>query len=101
MTMKDAQAKEYIGKWKIVYSNNAVRVYDIDKNFKVTFPGEGKVGKLFLDKEAKMLCIFFENDNRIESVEIKDKKLNLKHFNPKSDFPEGKPAVTGIGAKIK
>jgi hypothetical protein len=57
---------------------------------------ENKKGKLSISANGDILLDF--NDNKIERLSIKDGKLMVDHFDPKSSYPN-KVGCTGTGVR--
>ena len=96
----DKEIAGLAGEWKISYSNGAVREYAIDKQGKVSFDAENLKGKITRKKEG--LVLVFEGDEKLERLTSgSEGRLIIKHYNPKSDFPDNKPVALGIGVRQK
>lgn len=85
---------KYAGKWVINYSIGTTRNYAIDLNGNVEF--NEKKGKITIDANGDVLLDFV--DRKIERLFIKDGKLLVEHFNPKSNYPS-KVGCTGVGVR--
>jgi hypothetical protein len=85
------------GEWKITYSHDAVRVYTIEKDGKVTFDEEKLKGQI--RRKDGILLLEFEGDNKLERLTLGgDGRLFVEHFDPKANWPDGKPLI-GIGTR--
>jgi hypothetical protein len=96
----DSQVAVLAGERKIVYTHDAVRVYSIDTDGKVSFDEEKLKGQI--KRKGSALLLQFDGDDRIERLTLgTDGRLFVEHFNPKSDFPDGKAKHMGIGVRQK
>jgi hypothetical protein len=88
------------GEWKITYTHDAVRVYAIEMDGRVSFAEENLKGQI--RRKGAMLLLVFEGDDRLERLTLgTDGRLFVEHYNPKGDFPEGKAKHVGIGVRQK
>src|SRR5271165_5377584 len=64
----DNQIAVLAGEWKITYTHDAVRVYSIERDGKVSFT-EGKLNGQINRKDG-MLLLTFEGDNKLERLTL-------------------------------
>jgi hypothetical protein len=96
----DTQIAVLAGEWKVTYTNDAVRVYAIDKDGTVVFDEEKLKGQI--KRKGASLLLEFDKDDRLERLTLgTDGRLFVEHWNPKADFPDAKPKHMGIGVRQK
>ncbi len=85
------------GEWNIIYSNDYKRTYKIDRNGKVT-DSRGIKFTFRVEQDAFFLD---GSDGKIERLTFTPYRLFVEHWNPGSDFAEGKPpSEFGIGTPV-
>ncbi len=96
----DTQITILAGEWKITNTHDAVRVYHIGHDGKVSFPEENLKGHI--RRKDGMLLLTFEGDDRLERLTLgTDGRLFVEHYDPKANFPEKKASHIGIGIREK
>lgn len=98
---KSVQAKkntvepDLTGTWNITYAGGAHRTYVINKQ-KVEFLEEKRSCELTKETKSELLLLDF-SDGKLERLHLKDKKLLIEHWDPKSKYPTAKPNLTATG----
>jgi hypothetical protein len=88
--------------WKITYTNDAERLYLIQKDGKVigTAGDEKLNGRI--RRKGKTLLLTFDGEDKVERLTPgTDGRLFLEHYHPASDYPDKKPMHIGIGVRQK
>ena len=86
---------ELRGTWAATYSNG--------DTYERRFHGRNQVNKAArLQRRDGDLIIEYPDDLRtIERITIGQGRIFFEHFNPKSTYPEGRPALLGVGKKLE
>lgn len=77
--------------WSVTYTNKTQHTRKIGLNKLVD-------GSVQLVKQRRDILILFPNV--IERITLVDDKLFVEHFNPRSTYPDGIPAVMGVGKRM-
>lgn len=97
--------REFLGVWTIFYDNDHVRTYSISAAGTVTWththgqPGPNKKAKILQRNED--FLIDFRDEDKIERVSVGRRGLHIEHFNPKSNYRDGKAPIEATGTKKK
>jgi hypothetical protein len=97
---EDNQIAVLAGEWKVAYTNDAVRVYAIEKDGKVSFDEEKLKGRI--KRSGGVLLLAFEGDDKLERLTLGvDGRLFVEHYDPKANYPDKKASWIGIGTRQK
>ena len=88
----EALMPQLTGKWVVTYTNNTQHTREINENQLVNDGDE------IIQQNEDILIVF---PNVIERITLADDKLFVEHFNPRSTYPDGIPAVMGVARKAE
>lgn len=80
------------GSWEFKYTNNTSHIRTIEKNQSVNERDE------IVQQGNDILIVF---PDVIERITPAGDRVFVEHFNPRSTYPDGPPAVLGVGHKLK
>lgn len=86
----------FMGVWRVTYSNNYIRNYKVDSEDRVLFLEESR--QAILQRGNEVLLKF--NDGKIERWRIHGNHLLVEHWNPASGYPKLPPTETGVGIRV-
>jgi hypothetical protein len=98
-------AAKLAGTWKISYSNGDSRTYAFSTDGHATFFALDLSGKITGTFKKKMfmkggdVLVEFQ-EGAVERLKISGGKLQVEHFNPKTQYPKGQPAAKGTGVPV-
>ena len=86
----DALMPRLTGKWIVTYTNKTQHTREIHPDRRVNEDDR------IVQKNGNILIVF---PNVIERVTLVENKLFVEHFNPRSTYPDGIPAVMGVAKR--
>ncbi len=95
--------EKFAGNWSIKYANGATRTYSITADGTLTEIAEN--GAKIAPKSAKItlkgtdFIVEVDGGSKIERLTLSGSKLMIDHFNPKTTYPAGAPALRAIGTR--
>ncbi len=87
----DALMPRLTGKWIVTYTNKTQHTREIHPDRRVN--DDARIVQGFGD-------IVIDFPDAIERITLVENKLFVEHFNPRSTYPNGIPAVMGVGKKV-
>ena len=97
---KEFIASDLIGKWNVVYSHKGVRQYEFDGTKVTMTSGKDKLKGAYERIPSGFLINL--GDQKLEVWSQDRDTWKIQHFNPASDYHEGRPAkVTGVAKKAE
>ena len=86
----DALMPRLTGKWVVTYTNKTQHTREIHADRRVN--DDSRVVQGYGD-------ILIDFPDAVERITLVENKLFVEHFNPRSTYPDGIPAVMGVGKK--
>ena len=87
---------DLIGTWRVTYTNNAVRTYEVGSDDTVRFMEENLQARV--QRGEEVLLQF--DDGKLERWTLAGTRLFVEHWNPASKYPQQPPTVIGIGVRV-
>jgi hypothetical protein len=88
------------GDWAFQYTNGAVHHYTIEADGAVFWTDPSPKKKLKTAMRGKVFIFEFPDDNILERITVSGNELQIDHYTPKSNYPQGAPATRGSGKRI-
>ena len=92
----NSTAMNFMGMWRVTYTNNYIRNYKVDGEDRVLFVEENR--QAILQRDNYVLLKF--NDGKIERWRLHGNHLLVEHWNPASGYPKQPPTETGVGIRV-
>jgi hypothetical protein len=99
---EDTQITVLAGEWKVTYTHDAVRVYAIGKDGKLSGTADDVKLTGQITRKGAALLLTFNEEDKLERLTLgADGRLFVEHYDPKGNFPDKKPTHMGIGIRQK
>ena len=93
---EDPAALRFVGTWRVRYTNDAIRTYEVYTDGGVRFPEENRVTQL--QGRGEVLVQF--DDGKLERWTLAGKRLLVEHWSRASSYPQQTPTQIGIGVRV-
>ena len=84
------------GTWRVTYTNNAVRTYEVGSDDTVRFLEENRHARVQRGEEVLLRFA----DGKIERWTLAGRRLFVEHWDPASKYPQRPPSVIGSGVRV-
>lgn len=91
----------FAGDWVCTYSAGTVHHYRIEADGTFYWTDRTPKKKLQATMRGNDYIVDFGEDNVIQRFTLAGSELKVEHFNPKTSFPKGPPALRGVGKRAE